>query len=296
MEYLFDLLANLHWAAVGQIIMIDILLGGDNAVVIAMACRNLPESQRNKGIFWGTAGAIALRVVLITCAVMLLDLPFLKVAGGALLVWIGAKLLLPEDGDHEKVEGSSKLIGAIKTIIVADFVMSFDNVIAIAGAAQQAHETHQTLLIIFGLLVSVPFIVFGSQIILKLIDRFPAIIYFGAGLLGWIAGGMIASDVFVTTRWPEQAFMMHYPLSVGCAALVILIGHFLGKAKMKKLLAKEMEKARKGCAFFVSGGRRKEVKPHLFFSSFIFAFQVRRSVSRLQICLAVTPSISASSF
>ena len=92
MEYLFDLLANLHW----------------------------PESQRNKGIFWGTAGAIALRVVLITCAVMLLDLPFLKVAGGALLVWIGAKLLLPEDGDHEKVEGSSKLIGAIKTIIVAD--------------------------------------------------------------------------------------------------------------------------------------------------------------------------------
>lgn len=159
-------------------------------------------------------------------------------------VWIGAKLLLPEDGDHEKVEGSSKLIGAIKTIIVADFVMSFDNVIAIAGAAQQAHETHQTLLIIFGLLVSVPFIVFGSQIILKLIDRFPAIIYFGAGLLGWIAGGMIASDVFVTTRWPEQAFMMHYPLSVGCAALVILIGHFLGKAKMKKLLAKEMEKDR----------------------------------------------------
>lgn len=244
MEYLFDLLANLHWAAVGQIIMIDILLGGDNAVVIAMACRNLPESQRNKGIFWGTAGAIALRVVLITCAVMLLDLPFLKVAGGALLVWIGAKLLLPEDGDHEKVEGSSKLIGAIKTIIVADFVMSFDNVIAIAGAAQQAHETHQTLLIIFGLLVSVPFIVFGSQIILKLIDRFPAIIYFGAGLLGWIAGGMIASDVFVTTRWPEQAFMMHYPLSVGCAALVILIGHFLGKAKMKKLLAKKMEKDR----------------------------------------------------
>ena len=99
--------------------------------------------------------------VLITCAVMLLDLPFLKVAGGALLVWIGAKLLLPEDGDHEKVEGSSKLIGAIKTIIVADFVMSFDNVIAIAGAAQQAHETHQTLLIIFGLLVSVPFIVFS---------------------------------------------------------------------------------------------------------------------------------------
>ena len=154
MEYIWDLLVNLHWGAVGQIIMIDILLGGDNAVVIAMACRNLPHEQRAKGIFWGTAGAIALRVVLITFAVMLLDLPFLKAAGGLLLLWIGVKLLIPEFDSHEKIEGSSKLLGAIKTIIVADFVMSFDNVIAIAGAAQQAHEAHQTLLIIFGLVVS----------------------------------------------------------------------------------------------------------------------------------------------
>ena len=177
MEYIWDLLVNLHWGAVGQIIMIDILLGGDNAVVIAMACRNLPHEQRAKGIFWGTAGAIALRVVLITFAVMLLDLPFLKAAGGLLLLWIGVKLLIPEFDSHEKIEGSSKLLGAIKTIIVADFVMSFDNVIAIAGAAQQAHEAHQTLLIIFGLVVSVPFIVFGSQIILKLLDRFPIIIW-----------------------------------------------------------------------------------------------------------------------
>ena len=122
---------------------------------------------------------------------MLLDLPFLKAAGGLLLLWIGVKLLIPEFDSHEKIEGSSKLLGAIKTIIVADFVMSFDNVIAIAGAAQQAHEAHQTLLIIFGLVVSVPFIVFGSQIILKLLDRFPIIIYFGGGLLGWIAGGMM---------------------------------------------------------------------------------------------------------
>ena len=235
MEYLLDLLVNLHWAAVGQIIMIDILLGGDNAVVIAMACRNLPESQRKKGILWGTVGAIALRVVLITFAVMLLDLPMLKVVGGALLLWIGAKLLLPDDGGHESVEGSSKLIGAIKTIIVADFVMSIDNVIAIAGAAQQAHEAHQTLLVIFGLLVSVPFIVCGSQIILKLIDRFPIIIYFGAGLLGWIAGGMVVSDGFVTSRWPELSFTLHYPAAVIGAALVILIGHYWGRAKAKAL-------------------------------------------------------------
>lgn len=111
---------------------------------------------------------------------MLLDLPFLKAAGGLLLLWIGVKLLIPEFDSHEKIEGSSKLLGAIKTIIVADFVMSFDNVIAIAGAAQQAHEAHQTLLIIFGLVVSVPFIVFGSQIILKLLDRFPIIIILAA--------------------------------------------------------------------------------------------------------------------
>ena len=130
MEYLYDLLVNLHWGAVGQIIMIDILLGGDNAVVIGMACRNLPPEQRTKGVIWGTAGAILLRVILIVFAVMLLDLPFLKVAGGVLLLWIGAKLLLPDDGSHDNIEGSSRLSGAIKTIIVADLVMSFDNVIA----------------------------------------------------------------------------------------------------------------------------------------------------------------------
>ncbi len=231
MEYIWDLLVNLHWAAVGQIIMIDILLGGDNAVVIAMACRNLPHEQRNKGVFWGTAGAIALRVILITFAVMLLDLPFLKVAGGLLLLWIGIKLLIPEYDSHEKIEGSSKLLGAIKTIIVADFVMSFDNVIAIAGAAQQAHEAHQTLLIIFGLLVSVPFIVFGSQVVLRLLDRFPIIIYFGGGLLGWIAGGMVVSDGYVATHWPEFSFTAHYPACVGFALIVIVVGHFLAKKK-----------------------------------------------------------------
>lgn len=231
LEYIWDLLVNLHWAAVGQIIMIDILLGGDNAVVIAMACRNLPHEQRNKGIFWGTAGAIALRVILITFAVMLLDLPFLKVAGGLLLLWIGIKLLIPEYDSHEKIEGSSKLLGAIKTIIVADFVMSFDNVIAIAGAAQQAHEAHQTLLIIFGLLVSVPFIVFGSQVVLRLLDRFPIIIYFGGGLLGWIAGGMVVSDGYVATHWPEFSFTAHYPACVGFALIVIVVGHFLAKKK-----------------------------------------------------------------
>ena len=231
MEYIWDLLVNLHWGAVGQIIMIDVLLGGDNDVVIAMACRNLPHEQRNKGIFWGTAGAIALRVILITFAVLLLDLPFLKVAGALLLIWIGVKLLIPDYDSHENIEGSSRLLGAIKTIIVADFVMSFDNVIAIAGAAQQAHEAHQTLLIIFGLLVSVPFIVFGSQVVLRLLDRFPIIIYFGGGLLGWIAGGMLVSDGYVQTHWPEFSFTAHYPSSVACALIVIIVGHFVARRK-----------------------------------------------------------------
>ncbi len=234
MEWLWGLLVNMHWGAVGQIIMIDILLGGDNAVVIALACRNLPHEQRNKGVFWGTFGAIALRVVLITFAVMLLDLPFLKLVGAALLLWIGIKLLVPED-EHgaEKIQGSSKLLGAIKTIIVADFVMSLDNVIAIAGAAQQAHDDHQTLLVIFGLLVSVPFIVFGSQIILKLLDRFPVIVWIGGGLLGWIGGGLVTSDGFVVKCFPDAA-AWHYPAAAVGAALVVLLGWFFARRAKQK--------------------------------------------------------------
>ncbi|MBQ9240436.1 MAG: TerC family protein [Duodenibacillus sp.] len=227
---------NLNWSAVGQIIMIDVLLGGDNAVVIALACRNLPPEQRMKGVFWGTFGAIALRVVLITFAVLLLDLPFLKVVGGALLLWIGVKLLLPDEevDVSSKVKAASKLFDAIKTIIIADFVMSLDNVIAIAGAADQAHDEHQTLLVIFGLLVSVPFIVGGSQVILKLIDRFPIIVWFGGGLLGWIAGGLFASDGWVVQQFPQVAGLV-LPFEIAGAALVMAIGLVLFlRTKRKK--------------------------------------------------------------
>lgn len=229
-----DVFANMHWAAVGQIIMIDVLLGGDNAVVIALACRNLPHEQRIKGIFWGTAGAIALRVVLITFAVMLLNLPFLKLVGGALLLWIGYKLILPDDGEAEEVEGNTKLLGAIRTIIVADLIMSIDNVIAIAGAAQQAHEAHQTMLVIFGLLVSVPFIVCGSQVVLKFLDRFPVVVLLGGALLGWIAGGLFVSDGFMTDQFPgiEE---WHVPVSVACAAIVLAAGWLTRRILKKKL-------------------------------------------------------------
>mgnify|MGYP003606590902 CR=1 FL=1 len=181
------------WIALGQIIIIDILLGGDNAVVIALACRKLPPEQRRKGIIYGTAGAIVLRIILIAFAMVLLALPFLKVVGAILLIWIGIKLIAPDDEGHDNIEGSDRLFAAIKTIIVADLVMSVDNVIAIAGAAQSSGE-HQMLLIVLGLLISVPIIVWGSQLVIKLMERFPSVILGGGMLLGWIAGGMLVSD------------------------------------------------------------------------------------------------------
>jgi predicted tellurium resistance membrane protein TerC len=199
------------WLAVGQIIMIDILLGGDNAVVIALACRQLPAHQRTKGILWGTAGAI----------------PFLKFVGALLLIWIGVKLLTPGDDDHSNIQGSDKLWGAVKTVIIADLVMSVDNVIAIAGAAQTSgNADHQMPLVIFGLLVSIPIIVWGSQLVLKLMDRFPLIITAGGMLLGWIAGTMIQTDPGLIAYIPQEK-EWGYGLGVAGALLVLLTGKFI---------------------------------------------------------------------
>ena len=172
------------WIAVGQIILIDILLGGDNAVVIALACRGCRRSSASWASSTARPGAIVLRVILIAFALALLAIPYLKVVGGLLLVWIGVKLLVPhEDEDHANIQTSDKLWGAVKTVIVADLVMSVDNVLAIAGAAESAGK-HQLPLVIFGLLVSIPIIVAGSQIVLKLMDRFPIIITLGAHAAG----------------------------------------------------------------------------------------------------------------
>lgn len=185
------------WIAVLQIIAIDILLGGDNAVVIALACRKLPEAQRKQGIFWGVAGAIGLRVVLIFFALQLLDIPWLKIVGALLLIWIGIKLLQPEEEGHGDVAAATSLAGAIKTIVVADAVMSLDNVIAVAAAANGS-----MLLVVLGILVSIPIVVWGSQLVLKLMDRYPVVITGGGALLGWIGGGMILGDPAV----PKDAF------------------------------------------------------------------------------------------
>ncbi|ARP81059.1 hypothetical protein CAL26_09050 [Bordetella genomosp. 9] len=229
---MLEFFQTLSWAAVFQIILIDILLGGDNAVVIALACRNLAPKQRMQGILWGTAGAILLRVVLIAFALTLLNIPFLKVVGGALLVWIGVKLLMPEDGSHDKIKGGGSIVAAIKTIIVADFVMSLDNVIAIAGAAQNADPGHQIGLVVFGLLVSVPIIIWGSTLVLKLIDRYPVVVMFGAGLLGWIAGGMIVTDVVVEGQFGPQPAMVKLGAEIIGALLVVLLGRWLASRKV----------------------------------------------------------------
>jgi YjbE family integral membrane protein len=225
---MIDWFLALDWNAIFQIILIDILLGGDNAVIIALACRNLPARQRRVGIIWGAAGAIVLRVILITVAVALLQLPFLKLVGGVLLLWIGVKLIAPADNGHgaERLHGADRMLAAIKTIIVADFVMSLDNVIAIAGAAEHADPSQRTGLIIFGLLVSVPFIVFGAQVILKLLDRFPVIVTAGAALLGWIAGGLIVGDPIVVPILPEAA-ALKYAASAAGAAFVVVAGRWL---------------------------------------------------------------------
>jgi YjbE family integral membrane protein len=233
-----DFLLQLSWVAVGQIILIDILLGGDNAIVIALACRNLPPRLRTKGILWGTAGAIGIRIVLISFAVALLQVPYLKMLGGVLLLWIGIKLLAENDGDHADVTSSDRLWTAIKTIIVADLVMSIDNVIAVASAAESAGGPHKLLLVVFGILVSIPIVIWGSTMVLKLMERFPIIITLGAGLLGYLAGGMIFTDVAVAP-WIQAHLPLHQLALPGGlvlslpglagAGLVVAVGLWIAK-------------------------------------------------------------------
>jgi YjbE family integral membrane protein len=220
---MLDIFSVSFLVAVLQIIAIDILLGGDNAVVIALACRRLPPERRRQGIFWGVAGAIGLRVVLIFFALQLLAVPWLKLVGALLLFWIGIKLMQPEDGEHGDVTASTTLAGAIKTIVVADAVMSIDNVIAVAGAANGSLG-----LVVFGILISIPIVVWGSQFVLKLMDRFPIVITAGGALLGWIGGGMIAGDPALPPELLATIPYAKYLTSSLGAVLVLMVGKWLG--------------------------------------------------------------------
>lgn len=218
------------WIALMQIIMINIVLSGDNAVVIALACRSLPPHQQKKAILFGSVGAIVLRLILTFFAVYLLELPYLKLVGAALLLYIGIGLLKGDDEEGE-LEGHSNLAGAVKTIVIADLVMSLDNVIGVAAAAKG-----NVLLLVVGLVISIPLIIFGSTIILKLMTRFPIIITLGAGLLGWVAGEMALSDPAINV-WAAQQHTLHIVAPVAGALLVIALGKYLARLASQQSVA-----------------------------------------------------------
>src|ERR1700682_5454518 len=183
-----EALSQAFWIGLLKIIGVNIILSGDNAVVIALAARSLPAKQQKQAIFWGAGAAIVLRILLTLFAVALLTLPWLKLIGSLLLFWIGVKLLIPEDDDAD-IAASEHLISAIKTILIADLVMSLDNVIAVAAAAGGS-----VVLLILGLAISIPLVIFGATLLIKLMERFPVIITIGAGLIGWVAGEMLVTD------------------------------------------------------------------------------------------------------
>ena len=210
------------WISAFEIVVINILLSGDNAVVIALACRNLPFNQRRWGIIWGAVGAVVLRIILTFFAVRLLTLPYLNLIGGVLLLWIGVKLIADEDDDSHEVKAADRLMVAVRTIIIADLVMSLDNVIGVAGAAKGS-----VVLIVFGLIVSIPLVVVGAQLIMKLIERFPILITAGGGLLGYVAGEMMVADTAVAPWIAEHAAWMHWVVPVGGIVVVVAVAKWM---------------------------------------------------------------------
>jgi YjbE family integral membrane protein len=228
-----DLVSQAFWIGLLKIIGVNVILSGDNAVVIALAARSLPPQQQKKAVFWGAGAAVILRIVLTIFAAVLLALPWLKIVGSLLLFWIGVKLLIPEDGDDD-VKASDQLFAAIKTILIADLVMSLDNVIAVAAAA----GGHMGLLII-GLAISIPLVIFGATLLIKLMERFPVIITLGAGLIGWVAGEMLVADGALKGWFTgmgveyrgEQPYVGGWSLEIIAAvigfAIVVLVGKWL---------------------------------------------------------------------
>jgi YjbE family integral membrane protein len=222
-----DLTSGVFWTALGSIILANIVLSGDNAVVIALAARSLPPHQQKKAIFWGSAAAIVMRILLTIIAVEMLKWPYLKAIGAVLLVYIGVTLLLEdEDGGKEGEDDGSKagMLAAIRTILIADLVMSLDNVIAVAAAAKG-----NLPLLVIGLAISIPLIIFGSTLLLKVMERFPIIITLGAALLGYLAGEMLLTDPAVTGRFGEQSHAVINVAGAIGAALVVALGTWLNR-------------------------------------------------------------------
>jgi len=215
------LTSSFFWVTLAQIMMINILLSGDNAVVIALASRALPPLQQKKAILFGSFGAIFLRIILTFFAVALLALPFLKILGAVLLAWIGIQLLIPDQAETE-LDGHSNLWSAIKTIIVADFVMSLDNVLGVAAAAKG-----NVPLLVIGLAVSIPLIIYGSTLILKLMNRWPFIITLGGGILGWVAGEMLVTDPAITEWVDATAHWLHTAAPVAATIGVVGVGKWM---------------------------------------------------------------------
>ena len=223
MEMLTMLGTPEFWLGLGKIIWINIILSGDNAVVIALAARSLAPEQQRKAIFWGTAAAVVLRVALTVVAVKLMELPWLQIVGGLLLLWIGVQLLAEgDDGEGEAKEHGS-LGAAIRTILVADLVMSLDNVIGVAAAANG-----NLVLLVLGLAIAIPIVIFGSTLMIKVMERYPVIVTVGAGLIGWVGGETIASDKVVLPWIAHQSLAYYLAAAVG-AAFVIAMGKFLQK-------------------------------------------------------------------
>jgi YjbE family integral membrane protein len=212
---------QLFWIPLAQIIGINIVLSGDNAVVIALAARSLPAHQQQRAIVFGSTAAIVMRIVLTMTAVALLQMPYLKLIGSALLLWIGIQLMVSEEGE-EDIKASESLAAAIKTILIADLVMSLDNVIGVAAAAKGSF-----VLLVIGLAISIPLVIFGAGLLLRLMQRFPVIITIGAGLLGYVAGEMAVTDPAINDWVESSAHWLHQVVPFGCAALVIAVGKYL---------------------------------------------------------------------
>jgi YjbE family integral membrane protein len=225
-----DLFEGFSWVGLLQIIGIDIILSGDNALVIALACRSLPPQQRKLGIWLGTGAAIVLRIAFAAAIVYLLMVPLLKLAGSMLLLWIAVKLLIPEEpgsgGHHATQDDANRasLWNAVKTVVIADAVMSFDNVISVAAAAKGSVG-----LLALGIAIAIPLMVIGAQMMLWLLDRFPWLMVAGSGLLGWIAGELAISDPIVEDALGHPGAAVHYGVAAACALFVILVGLWLAK-------------------------------------------------------------------